>query len=73
MAFDFLFTNQRVYAFYERLPFGRADSDRYAAFPLIGTFTASVRIPPAPLRCVRPAERAIVTRAGSPRQSGRPA
>jgi hypothetical protein len=32
MAFDFLFTNRRVYAFYERLPFGRADSDGYAAF-----------------------------------------
>jgi hypothetical protein len=32
MAFDFLFTNQRVYAFYERLPFGRTRDDDYAAF-----------------------------------------
>jgi hypothetical protein len=32
MAFDFLFTNQRVYAFYERLPFGRTDGNDYAAF-----------------------------------------
>jgi hypothetical protein len=32
MAFDFLFTNQSVYVFYERLPFGRADGDDHAAF-----------------------------------------
>ncbi len=32
MAFDFVFTNRRVYAFYERLPFGRTASEGYAAF-----------------------------------------
>ncbi|MFC8619115.1 DUF6081 family protein [Micromonospora purpureochromogenes] len=29
---DFLLTNRRVYAFYERLPFARAELGRYAAF-----------------------------------------
>lgn len=32
MVFDFLFTNRRVYAFYERLPFGRSEADPYGAF-----------------------------------------
>jgi hypothetical protein len=32
MAFDFLFTKERAYAFYERLPFGRTEHDAYAAF-----------------------------------------
>jgi hypothetical protein len=31
-VFDFLFTNRRVYAFYERLPFGRTATEPYAAF-----------------------------------------
>ena len=30
--FDFLFTNRQVYAFYERLPFGRTAANPYAAF-----------------------------------------
>jgi hypothetical protein len=29
---DFFLTNKRIYAFYERLPFGRTDDHRYAAF-----------------------------------------
>jgi hypothetical protein len=32
MVFDFMFTNERVYALYERLPFGRAEDNPYAAF-----------------------------------------
>jgi hypothetical protein len=32
MVFDFLFTNDRVYALYERLPFGRTEDNPYAAF-----------------------------------------
>jgi hypothetical protein len=32
MVFDFFLTNKRIYAFYERLPFGRTASDTYAAF-----------------------------------------
>jgi hypothetical protein len=32
MVFDFFLTNERIYAFYERLPFGRTESDNYAAF-----------------------------------------
>jgi hypothetical protein len=32
VVFDFLFTNRRVYAFYERLPFGRTATEPYAAF-----------------------------------------
>ena len=32
MVFDFFMTNQRIYAFYERLPFGRSATDNYAAF-----------------------------------------
>jgi hypothetical protein len=32
MVFDFFFTNRRVYAIYERLPFGRTDMRPYAAF-----------------------------------------
>jgi hypothetical protein len=32
VVFDFLFTNRRVYAFYERLPFGRTAANPYAAF-----------------------------------------
>jgi len=32
MAFDFLFTNRRIYAVYERSALGRTDTNRYAAF-----------------------------------------
>jgi len=32
LVFDFFLTNQRVYAFYERLPFGRTPDHNYAAF-----------------------------------------
>lgn len=32
MVFDFFFTNERVYAVYERLPFMRTSTNRYAAF-----------------------------------------
>jgi hypothetical protein len=32
MVFDFMFTNEMVYAIYERLPFGRTASNNYAAF-----------------------------------------
>jgi hypothetical protein len=32
VVFDFLFTNRLVYAFYERLPFGRTNANPYAAF-----------------------------------------
>lgn len=32
MVFDFFVTNERIYAFYERLPFGRAQLGNYAAF-----------------------------------------
>jgi hypothetical protein len=32
MVFDFMFTNERVYAIYERLPFGRGTMGNYAAF-----------------------------------------
>lgn len=32
MVFDFFLTNERVYAFYERLPFGRTPDHNYAAF-----------------------------------------
>lgn len=32
MVFDFFVTNNRIYAFYERLPFGRAQLGNYAAF-----------------------------------------
>ncbi len=32
MVFDFFLTNERVYAFYERLPFGREQLGNYAAF-----------------------------------------
>lgn len=32
MVFDFFFTNRRIYAFYERLPFGRMEGSGYAAF-----------------------------------------
>ncbi|MDQ3973326.1 MAG: DUF6081 family protein [Actinomycetota bacterium] len=32
MVFDFFLTNERIYAFYERLPFGRTEDHRYAAF-----------------------------------------
>ncbi|HLL05625.1 MAG TPA: DUF6081 family protein [Myxococcaceae bacterium] len=32
MVFDFMFTNERVYAIYERLPFGRTATNHYAAF-----------------------------------------
>ena len=32
MVFDFLFTNRRAYALYERLPFGRSAEHPYAAF-----------------------------------------
>ncbi len=32
MVFDFMFTNGRVYALYERLPFGRTEANPYAAF-----------------------------------------
>jgi hypothetical protein len=32
VVFDFLFTNRRVYALYERLPFGRTAVNQYAAF-----------------------------------------
>lgn len=32
MVFDFLLTNERVYALYERLPFGRSEANNYASF-----------------------------------------
>ena len=32
MVFDFFFTNEKVYAVYERLPFMRTSTNRYAAF-----------------------------------------
>jgi len=32
MVFDFMFTNKRIYAIYERLPFGRTQTNNYAAF-----------------------------------------
>lgn len=32
MVFDFFLTNERIYAFYERLPFGRTADHNYAAF-----------------------------------------
>jgi len=32
MVFDFMFTNGRIYAIYERLPFGRGTMGNYAAF-----------------------------------------
>jgi hypothetical protein len=32
VVFDFLFTNRRIYAFYERLPFARTAANPYAAF-----------------------------------------
>jgi len=32
MVFDFMFTNEMVYAIYERLPFGRTSWNNYAAF-----------------------------------------
>ncbi|HLL03574.1 MAG TPA: DUF6081 family protein [Myxococcaceae bacterium] len=32
MVFDFMFTNGRIYAIYERLPFGRDTQGNYAAF-----------------------------------------
>jgi hypothetical protein len=32
MVFDFFLTNERIYAFYERLPFGRTPEHNYAAF-----------------------------------------
>lgn len=32
MVFDFLFTNRRIYALYERLPFGRRGDHAYASF-----------------------------------------
>jgi hypothetical protein len=32
MVFDFMFTNNRIYAIYERLPFGRGTMGNYAAF-----------------------------------------
>jgi hypothetical protein len=32
MVFDFFLTNERLYAFYERLPFGRTAENNYAAF-----------------------------------------
>jgi hypothetical protein len=32
MVFDFFITNERIYAFYERLPFGRTPDHNYAAF-----------------------------------------
>lgn len=32
MVFDFFLTNKRIYALYERLPFGRTADHRYAAF-----------------------------------------
>jgi hypothetical protein len=32
MVFDFFLTNERIYAFYERLPFGRTTDHNYAAF-----------------------------------------
>jgi hypothetical protein len=32
MVFDFFVTNKRIYAFYERLPFGRGTLGNYAAF-----------------------------------------
>ncbi|MDC0714789.1 DUF6081 family protein [Stigmatella sp. ncwal1] len=32
MVFDFFFTNEQVYAFYERLPFARTPENHYASF-----------------------------------------
>lgn len=32
MVFDFFVTNRRIYAYYERLPFGRTPAHNYAAF-----------------------------------------
>ncbi|HYH95012.1 DUF6081 family protein [Hyalangium sp.] len=32
MVFDFFITNRRIYAFYERLPFGRTATNNYASF-----------------------------------------
>ena len=32
MVFDFMFTNETIYAIYERLPFGRTATNNYAAF-----------------------------------------
>ncbi|HLL02475.1 MAG TPA: DUF6081 family protein [Myxococcaceae bacterium] len=32
MVFDFFFTNEKIYAIYERLPFGRTETNHYAAF-----------------------------------------
>ena len=32
MVFDFMFTNEKVYVIYERLPFGRTATNNYAAF-----------------------------------------
>jgi len=32
MVFDFMFTNEKIYAIYERLPFGRSATNNYAAF-----------------------------------------
>lgn len=32
MVFDFFITNRRIYAYYERLPFGRTATHNYAAF-----------------------------------------
>jgi len=32
MVFDFMFTNKRIYAIYERLPFARTQTNNYAAF-----------------------------------------
>ena len=32
MVFDFFMSNKKIYAFYERLPFGRTPADNYAAF-----------------------------------------
>lgn len=32
MVFDFLLTNEHVYALYERLPFGRTEANNYASF-----------------------------------------
>jgi uncharacterized protein DUF6081 len=32
MVFDFFMTNEKIYVFYERLPFGRTGTNNYAAF-----------------------------------------
>jgi hypothetical protein len=40
MVFDFMFTNNRIYAIYERLPFGRATMGNYAAF----TYAVPVKV-----------------------------